>query len=175
MKVDPVIARNINGATIVQSCMKDRDRIVLCHIDLIQNTEATILGTLIDAALSEADFIVYKGIRSDQVSAVCIDMERYIINRAAKSICQIFCQDIFPVAFGPARRRFSPSRSPAMAISRISFPVERYGRSGNSGCSPLINVIIFFETPRYRGSGFRKRSVLLKILILSYILTPESD
>ena len=66
MKVDPVIARNINGAAIVQSCMKDRDRIVLCHIDLIQNTEATILGTLIDAALSEADFIVYKGIRSDQ-------------------------------------------------------------------------------------------------------------
>ena len=51
MKVDPVIARNINGAAIVQSCMKDRDRIVLCHIDLIQNTEATILGTLIDAAM----------------------------------------------------------------------------------------------------------------------------
>ena len=45
---------------------EDRNRIVLCHIDLIQNTEATILGTLIDAALSEADFIVYKGIRSDQ-------------------------------------------------------------------------------------------------------------
>ena len=134
MKVDPVIARNINGAAIVQSCMKDRDRIVLCHIDLIQNTEATILGTLIDAALSEADFIVYKGIRSDQVSAVCIDMERYIINRTAKSICQIFCQDI--------------------------FSHQRYN---------------FFETPRYRGSGFRKRSVLLKILILSYILTPESD
>ena len=65
MKVDPVIARNINGAAIVQSCMKDRDRIVLCHIDLIQNTEATILGTLIDAPFSEADFIVYKGIRSD--------------------------------------------------------------------------------------------------------------
>ncbi len=79
MKIDPVISRNINRTAIVQSCMKDRDRIIFCHIDLIQNTKSTVFGTLIDAAFSEADFIIYKGIRSDQISAVCVDMERYML------------------------------------------------------------------------------------------------
>ena len=143
MKVDPVIARNINGAAIVQSCMKDRDRIVLCHIDLIQNTEATILGTLIDAPFSEADFIVYKGIRSDQVSAVCIDMERYIVNRAAKSICQIFCQDIFSRGLWACKKKIFSFQKSCNGHFQDFFSVERYGWSGNSGCSPLINVIIF--------------------------------
>ena len=75
MQVDPVISRNINRTAVVKSCMKDRDCIILGHINFVQDAESTILCTLINTALSEAHFIVYKGIRSDQVAAVCIYMK----------------------------------------------------------------------------------------------------
>ena len=143
MKIDPVIARNINRAAMIQSCMKDRDCIVLRHVDLIQNTETAILGTLIDAALSEADFIVHKGIRPDQISAVCIDMEGYIIDRAAKSIGQIFCQDIFSCGLRARKKKIFPFQKSCNGHFQDLFSVERNGRSGNSGCSRFINAMIF--------------------------------
>ena len=125
------------------SFSSDRGNFETTGFQFFANTEATILGTLIDAALSEADFIVYKGIRSDQVSAVCIDMERYIINRAAKSICQIFCQDIFSRGLWACKKKIFSFQKSCNGHFQDFFSVERYRRSGNSGCSPLINVIIF--------------------------------
>lgn len=47
----------------------------------------------------------------------------YLENFEAAEGSRIFSARIFfPVAFGPVSNRFSPLSSPAMAISRMSFP-----------------------------------------------------
>ena len=108
MKINFVIARDIDGTAIIQGCMKNGNCIVLCHINLVEDSETTVFCTLIDSSFAELNFVVHESVCANQISAVSIYMKRNIVRGT--------------VAFGPVSNRFSPLSSPAMAISRMSFP-----------------------------------------------------
>ena len=100
MEVDLVIARHINGTTVVQGCVKNGNSIVLCHVDLIEDSESSVFCALVDGSFAEFYFIIYKGVCSDQVSAVCIYMERNVICRTVENLCQVLCKDVLSCGFG---------------------------------------------------------------------------
>ena len=94
MKIYFVISWHINGPAVIQCGMKYRNRIILRHIDLIQNTESAFLSTLVNASLTQLHLIIHESICSNQVTAVCIHMKGHVIHRSPENICQIFCQHI---------------------------------------------------------------------------------
>ena len=72
-------------------------------------------------------------------------MKRYIIDRAAKSISQIFGQDIFSGGFRTCKEEIFPLQKTCDGHFQDFFSIERNGRSGDSGCGRFINAIIFSE------------------------------
>ena len=94
MKIDLIVSRHVNGAAVIQSSVKHRNRIIFRHVDLIQNTEAAFLCTLVNASLAQLHLVIHEGICSDQVAAVCVHMERHVIHRSSKNIRQVLCQNI---------------------------------------------------------------------------------
>ena len=95
MKINFVIARDIDGTTIIQSCMENGNCIVLCHINLVEDSETTVFCTLIDSSFAKLNFIVHESVCAYQISAVCIYMKGNIVRGAVENICQVLCKDIF--------------------------------------------------------------------------------
>ena len=83
--------------------MQHRYRIVFCHIDFIQYAKPTVFRTLIDASFSQFDLIIFKGIRSYQITASCVDMEGNVISGSLEDPCQILRQNIFSGGFGTGK------------------------------------------------------------------------
>jgi len=108
VQVDLIVSRHINGTAVVQCGMKHGNCIIFRHIDLIQNSKSAFLGALVYASLAKLHLIVLKGIGPDQVSAVGIDMERYVIHRTSENKCQILCQHIFPSCLGAGKKKILP-------------------------------------------------------------------
>ena len=79
MQIDLVISRNINGTAVIQSGVKNGNRVVFRHIDLIKDSEASIFRTLVNTSLAELYLVVCERIRSDEICTVCIYMERNIV------------------------------------------------------------------------------------------------
>ena len=69
--------------------MKDGHCIILCHIDLIQDSESPVSGALVNRPFPKLYLIAHKGICADQSAAVRIHMERYIVKRPSENPCQI--------------------------------------------------------------------------------------
>ena len=95
MKINFVIARDIDGTAIIQSCMKNGNCIVLCHIDLVEDSETTVFCTLIDSSFAKLNFIVHESVCAYQISAVCIYVKGNIVCGTVENICQVLCKDIF--------------------------------------------------------------------------------
>ena len=72
-------------------------------------------------------------------------MERYVIDRAAKRIGQIFGQDIFSGGFRTCKEEIFPLQKTCDGHFQDLFSIERNGRSGNSSLYCLIHAIVFPE------------------------------
>ena len=105
MHIDPVISRYINTSSVVQCRMENRNRIILCHIDLVQDSESAILGAAVYTSLPKLYLIIYKSICADQIPAVCIYMKGYIINRSSEDPCKVFCQNILSCSLSSCKEK----------------------------------------------------------------------
>ena len=143
MKIDLVISRNINGTPIVQRCMKNRDCIIFCHIDLIKDSKSAIFCTPVNASLSKLYFIILKSVRTNQIPTVCIDVKRNIIRRPVKYICQIFCQNIFAGGFWSGQKQILSLQDPCNGHLQNIFSIKWNCRFDNSVFHLIRNGIYF--------------------------------
>ena len=145
MKINFVISRHINGTTVIQSSMENGNRIVLRHVDLIQDSKSTVLGTLVNRSLSQLHLIVHKRICADQITAVGIYMKRNIIGRAVKNICQILCQNIFSGGFRSCQKKVLSFQKSSDRHFQNIFSIKRNGRFYYSLCCLRCYFILFSE------------------------------
>ena len=80
--------------------MQHRQRFVPGHIDLVQDTEASLLGTLIDRTGTESYLTVLKSIRTYHQAGIHVNMKRNIPERPPESRRQILCQHVFAGRLG---------------------------------------------------------------------------
>ena len=74
--------------------MEYGNRITFCHVYLIQDPKSSPLGALVNGPFPKFYLIIDKCVCTDETAAVCVHMERNIINRSSKNPGQIFRQDI---------------------------------------------------------------------------------
>ena len=95
MKRNFIVARHIDDAAVVERGVKNTDRIVFRHVDLIENTKTAFLCTAVNAAFPECDLLVLERICSDQLGASCVYMEGNVVRRSSENIRQCLCQHVF--------------------------------------------------------------------------------
>ena len=95
MKRNFIVARHIDDTAVVERRVKNTDRIVFRHVDLIENTKAAFLGTAVNAALPECDLLVLERIGSDQLGTSRIYMEGNVVRRSSENVRQCLRQHIF--------------------------------------------------------------------------------
>jgi len=104
MKYNSFVSRHINCSAVIQSCMQHRYGIVFCHVDFIKDPKTSGFCTLDNRTFPQLDFVVAERIRTDQCTAVCIDMKRNIISWPSKKPGKIFCKNIFPGGLSAAEQ-----------------------------------------------------------------------
>ena len=90
------ISRYINASSMIQCGMKHGYRVILCHINLIENTKTAVLCTFVNRSLSKLNFIIFKSICTYQCCTVCIHMKGNIIGWSSKHPGKCLAEDIFP-------------------------------------------------------------------------------
>ena len=90
--------------------MEDGQRLVLRHVDLVQNTEAPVLGATADGARPELDLPVGKGVHAHQPRGVQIHMEGDVPGGAAKGCGQIFRQHVLASGLSPGEEQILPTQ-----------------------------------------------------------------
>ena len=132
MQIDLVISRNINGTAVIQSGVKNGNRVVFRHIDLIKDSEASIFRTLVNTSLAELYLVVCERIRSDEICTVCIYMERNIVGGTVKYPGKIFSQDIFSRCLGSCEEKILPHQDSGNRHFQDFFSIKRNGRLHDS-------------------------------------------
>lgn len=94
-----IVARNVDRASEIQYRVENSESFISCHIDLIENAETSVNGTLVDRTGAKDNFSVSKGIISYHGRGVHINMEREIIAGTAECTGKIFSQYIFSGCF----------------------------------------------------------------------------
>ena len=95
IQADAVVSRNIDDPAEIQNGVKNSQRFIFRHIDLIKNAETALLCHPQNRSLPQANRAVLKRIRSDQRSGVCIDIKRNIPLRSPENRGQILRQNVF--------------------------------------------------------------------------------
>ena len=156
MKVYLLIARHIDDPPVVQCRMKNSHGIIFCHIDLIKDPKAAIGRTLIDRPFPERHFVIPEGIGTNERTAVCIYMERYIINRTAKDPGQIFRQDIFSGGFRTAEQDVFPCKDSCHRHLENIGAKEMHLRSSHPPLYPFLHRVGSPESLHIPDQAFRK-------------------
>ena len=120
---DAVITRHIDDPAEIQRRVQYRQRLVFCHVDLIQNAKAAESCALVDGAGAEAHLPIFKGVHSDQSCGVHIHMKGNVPGRAAKHHCQVFCQDIFAGSLSASKQQVLTTQQGGSGILPDVFPV----------------------------------------------------
>ena len=145
MKINLIIPWHINGSSVIQSSMQHGNSIIFRHIDLIQDTKASMLGTSVNTTLPKFYLIVLKSIRTDQISAVSIHMKGYIVDGSAENISKILCQYIFASGLRSCEKKIFPLKKGSHGHFKGFFSIEmdrRLLHTPNSICS---NRVFFSE------------------------------
>ena len=88
--------------------MENGNRVVFCHVDLIQYPEAAVLGALVNASLAQLYLVIPESVRPDQLRAAGVHMKRYIICGPSEYIRQILRQNILACRLGACQQKILP-------------------------------------------------------------------
>ena len=124
--------------------MEHGQRLVFCHVDLVQNPEAPLSCTLADGSLSKDNLPVLQSIRADQRRGIYIDIEGYIPGRSSECCGQILCQHVFSRRLGSRQQNIFTAQ-------------QRGGRS-------LPNLFSIIQKPRLRNTPSSGRVRRIRVM-----------
>ena len=125
---DALVAGHIDGAAEIQHRVEDSQRLVLCHVDLIQHAKAAALSTAVDR--------------------VHIHMERDIPCRAAKGGGQILRQHIFAGGLAAGQQQVLAAEQGGQCLLPDVFSIVSKGRLRHTGSQSLgqrVDGTIFID------------------------------
>ena len=134
---DALVAGHIDGAAEIQHRVEDSQRLVLCHVDLIQHAKAAALSTAVDRAGPEFDGTALKGVHADEGGRVHIHMERDIPCRAAKGGGQILRQHIFAGGLAAGQQQVLAAEQGGQCLLPDIFSIVSKGRLRHTGSQSL--------------------------------------
>ena len=102
---EAVIPRDVQHPPEVQNGVEDGQCLVLRHVDLVQNAEAPVLGTLVNRPGPETDLPLREGVRPHQTGGVQIHMEGHVPGGAAKDCGQVFRQHVLASGLSPGEEQ----------------------------------------------------------------------
>ena len=109
VQADALVAGHIDGAAEVQRRVEHGQRLVLCHVDLIEHAEAAALSAAVDRARAERDLTALEGVHADEGGRVHVHMEGDIPCRAAEGGGQIFRQHVFARGLAAGEQQVLPA------------------------------------------------------------------
>ena len=109
-EADAVIAGDVDDPAEVQRRVQDRKRLVLRHIDLVQDAEAARLRALGDGPLAQDDLAAAEGVGADQGGRVGVQVEGDVPLRARKHRREVLGQDVFPGGLRADEKNILPGK-----------------------------------------------------------------
>ena len=95
MQMYLIVSRYIHNPPIVERRVKHRNRVILCHIDLVKDSKTAVYRALIHRTRPQLHFTAAKCICAHKRAAVHVDMKGHVVGRSAEHPRKIFRQNIF--------------------------------------------------------------------------------
>ena len=132
VKLDALIAGNIDDAAEVQRGMQHRQRLVLRHVHLVQHAEAAQTGALADGALPEHHLAVLQGVRADQGRGVHVHIHGHIPVGTAEHGGKVLRQHVLAGGLGACQQQMLAAQQRRRRALPDLLAVVQKARHGNA-------------------------------------------
>ena len=125
--------------------MKHRDRVVFCHVDLIEHAEPAVLRRKRDGAAAQPHLAAGEGVGADEHAAVGIHMERSGEHRAREEPCEVVRKNVLARRLSAREQEILPLQQRGDRRIEHLFADESNHRARNAPLRGRIHAPLFFE------------------------------
>ena len=125
--------------------MKHRDRVVFCHVDLIEHAEPAVLRRKRDGAAAQPHLAAGEGVGADEHAAVGIHMERGGEHWAREEPCEVVRKNVLARCLSAREQEILPLQQCRDRRIEHLFADESNHRARNAPLRGRIHAPLFFE------------------------------